>query len=192
MVRNVLMMGPPGSGKGTQAVRLAERRGWAHISTGDMLRAAMAAGTELGSRVKDIVERGDLVPDDLMCDLVEQRLNEPDTENGFLLDGFPRTVEQAEGLMERMAESRKLDCVVLLRVADEVLIERALSRGRADDTEDTIRHRLEVYRRQTRPVLDFLDDRVRRVEIDGVGGIDEITVRIERALDAANPAEDRS
>jgi adenylate kinase len=184
VARNILMMGPPGSGKGTQAARIAERRGLAHISTGDMLRAAMAAGTELGKRVKDVVDRGDLVPDDLMLELVLDRLSQPDAANGFLLDGFPRTVAQATALVDALEGGQVLERIILLEVPDEVLVERALARGRADDTEDTIRHRLRVYLDSTRPVLAALEGKLDRVDIDGVGGIDEITARIEAALDA--------
>ena len=184
MARNVLFMGPPGSGKGTQAARLAVRQGLAHISTGDMLRAAMAAGSDLGRRVKDVVDRGDLVPDDLMLELVLDRLGQPDAANGFLLDGFPRTVAQATALVGALEGDQVLERIILLEVPDEVLVERVLSRGRADDTEETIRHRLRVYIESTRPVLAALEGKLDRVDIDGVGGIDEITVRIERALDA--------
>lgn len=182
MARNLLIMGPPGSGKGTQAARIAERRGLAHISTGDMLRAAMAAGTVLGKRVKDIVDGGDLVPDDLMLELVLYRLGQPDAKNGFLLDGFPRTVAQAEALMEALQGDQVLEQIILLEVPDEVLVKRALARGRADDNEDTIRHRLRVYQDSTRPVLAALDGRLERADIDGVGGIEEITSRIEVAI----------
>ena len=184
MARNVLIMGPPGSGKGTQAARIAERRELAHISTGDMLRAAMAAGSELGNRVKDVVDRGDLVPDDLMLELVLDRLGQPDAANGFLLDGFPRTVAQATALIGALEGDQVLERIILLGVPDEVLVERVLSRGRTDDTEDTIRHRLRVYIESTRPVLEALEGKLDRVDIDGVGGIDEITARIEMALDA--------
>ena len=184
MARNILIMGPPGSGKGTQAARIAERRGLAHISTGDMLRAAMAAGSKLGSRVKDIVDRGDLVPDDLMLELVLDRLSQPDAAEGFLLDGFPRTVAQADALVAALNGSRVLERIILLEVPDEVLVERVLARGRTDDTEETIRHRLRVYIESTQPVLDTLEGRLDRVDIDGVGTIEEITARIERALDA--------
>ena len=177
-------MGPPGSGKGTQAARIAERRELAHISTGDMLRAAMAAGSELGNRVKDVVDRGDLVPDDLMLELVLDRLGQPDAANGFLLDGFPRTVAQATALIGALEGDQVLERIILLGVPDEVLVERVLSRGRTDDTEDTIRHRLRVYIESTRPVLEALEGKLDRVDIDGVGGIDEITARIEMALDA--------
>jgi len=184
VAKNLLIMGPPGSGKGTQAARIAERRGLAHISTGDMLRAAMAAGTTLGRRVKDIVDGGDLVPDALMLELVMYRLGQPDTAAGFLLDGFPRTVAQAEGLIEALSGDQVLDGIILLEVPEDVLVERALARGRADDTEETIRHRLRVYLDSTRPVLAALNGRLDRADIDGVGEMDEITARIEAVLGA--------
>ena len=184
MARNILIMGPPGSGKGTQAARIAERRDLPHISTGDMLRAAMAAGTEMGNRVKDIVDRGDLVPDDLMLELVLDRLAQPDAVGGFLLDGFPRTVAQAEALVAALDGGQILERIILLEVPDEVLVKRALARGRVDDTEDTIRHRLRVYLDSTRPVLQALEGKLDRADIDGVGTIDEIAARIEVALDA--------
>ncbi len=185
-MRRLLIFGPPGSGKGTQAALLAERRRLAHISTGDMLRAAMAAGSELGHQVRALVEAGDLVSDELMLALVERRLEEDDTREGFLLDGFPRTVKQAEGLLETLGADRAPDGVLLLSVPDEELVRRALARGRADDNESTIRHRLGVYRRQTAPVLGFLKGRLPILEIEGVGTLEEITERIERELDAAD------
>lgn len=181
------MFGPPGSGKGTQAARLGKAHTLAHISTGDMLRGAMAAESDLGKRVKGVVERGDLVPDDLMLGLVRERLSEPDATGGFLLDGFPRTVPQAEGLLDVMRDlDRNLDVVVVLDVADDILVGRALKRGRSDDNEETIRHRLSVYRRQTEPVLSFLEGKVPIASVDGVGEIDEIGERIGRVLDATD------
>jgi adenylate kinase len=185
-MRRLLMFGPPGSGKGTQAARLAQRRSMAHISTGDMLRAAMAAGNELGERVKAIVESGNLVPDELMLEMVAERLSEEDAREGFLLDGFPRTVAQAEGLLETLGPEGALDCVVSLSVPEDELVRRALARGRVDDTESTIRHRLDVYSQLTEPVLDCLRGRLPILEIEGVGELDEITARIEKELDAAD------
>lgn len=183
MAKNVLIMGPPGSGKGTQAARIAEKRGMAHISTGDMLRAAIAEGTELGQRVKAVLDRGDLVSDDLMLELVKKRLEQPDAQQGFLLDGFPRTVAQADALVEALEGDRDLDAIVLMLVPEEELVRRALGRGRPDDTEETIRHRLKVYEQQTKPVLAALEGRVPRRDVDGIGSVEEITERIERALD---------
>lgn len=181
------MMGPPGSGKGTQAERIAGSQQLAHISTGDMLRAAMAAGTPLGLQVKEVVERGDLVPDELMLALVDERLQQDDATGGFLLDGFPRTVAQAEGLAKVLeGQGVPLGCVVLLSVPDDVLVERAMARGRTDDSEATIRHRLGVYLEQTEPVLGWYEGKVPVYEVDGVGEIDEITERIQSVLDDAD------
>lgn len=184
MPHNVLIMGPPGSGKGTQAARIAERQGLAHISTGDMLRAAIAAGNELGEKVAAILKRGDLVPDDLMLELVMHRLEQSDTANGFLLDGFPRTVTQAEALLESLEGDRALEGLLHMVVPEDELVRRALSRGRNDDTEETIRHRLKVYHDKTKPVLEFLVGKVPVHVIDGVGEMDEITARIVSALES--------
>ncbi len=182
-------MGAPGSGKGTQAELVARRRSLAHISTGEMLRAAMAAGTVLGRRVKEVVERGDLVDDALMLEMVEARLSEPDARKGFLLDGFPRTVPQAESLLRVLGkDGRTLDMVLVLSVSDAEILKRNLARGRADDTEQTIRYRLEVYRKQTEPVLAYLRAEVPVAEVDGTGAVEEIAGRIDRVLDAAHPA----
>ena len=176
MRRNILIFGPPGSGKGTQAARIAERRGIAHISTGDMLRDAVAAGSDLGLQVKAIIERGDLVTDELMLGLVKERLGQADTMEGFLLDGFPRTVNQAEGLLDLIADAqRQLDVVLLLDV---------------DDDEETIRHRLNVYREQTEPVLDLLSGKVSIERIVGIGDLEAITGSIELVLDAADTSQE--
>ncbi len=182
-------MGPPGSGKGTQAARICERRGWAHVSTGDMLRAAMEAGSETGRKVQSVVGSGDLVGDDLMLELVDERLSEEDCRNGFMLDGFPRTVPQAEGLIDLCVRKGNLgiDKTILLSLPDEAIVERLLARGRTDDTRETIRHRLEVYHEQTEPVVEYLRSRGVKVdEVDAVGSIEEISERIERVLDAVD------
>ena len=160
----------------------------AHISTGDMLRAAIAAGTDLGVKVKEVLDRGDLVSDDLMLDLVKERLAQPDAQKGFLLDGFPRTVAQAEALLESLEGDRRLEGVIVLHVPEEELAKRLLGRGRSDDNGDTVRHRLRVYEDQTKPVLAVLEGEVARHDVDGGGEIDEITRRIEDALDAPDPA----
>lgn len=183
MAYRILFMGPPGSGKGTQAARLAEKMGMAHISTGDMLRAAITEGSELGRQVKETLDRGDLVNDELMLGLVKERLAKPDAQQGFLLDGFPRTVAQADALMEALQGDQALDAIVLLVVPEDELVKRALGRGRADDTEETIRHRLQVYDKQTKPVLAALEGKVPRRDVDGIGSVEEITKRIELALD---------
>ncbi|HLU63340.1 MAG TPA: adenylate kinase [Protaetiibacter sp.] len=179
----MLIVGPPGAGKGTQAARIAERFGIPTISTGDIFRANIAGQTELGLRVKEIVDAGDYVPDSLTNELVSDRLAEPDAEAGFLLDGYPRTPEQVRFLDELLSsKGQKLDAVLRL-VADEDEIvrrlrKRAVEQGRSDDSEEAIRHRQEVYQRETAPVLEMFRDKGLLLEVDGLGAVDEVTERI--------------
>lgn len=183
MIR-LVFLGPPGAGKGTQAQRIAEKYNVPHISTGDILRAAVKEGTELGKLAKSYMDRGELVPDDVIIGIIRERLSQPDVrERGFILDGFPRTLPQAEAL-DRMLEelSMPLDKVVYLNVDDEEIVKRLLSRGRADDTEEVIRNRLKVYREQTAPLIDYYSEKCLLVEVYGVGEIDEITKKIEELL----------
>ena len=177
----LLLVGPPGAGKGTQAAVLSEKLSIPHISTGELFRAHINDETELGRSVKQYLDSGQLVPDEVTNQLVVERLGEPDTEAGFLLDGFPRNIGQADVLGKYLAESdRKLDAVVQLQVDEDVVVERLLSRGRTDDSEDVIRHRQRVYRSETSPLLDYYRDIL--VTVDGVGAMDEITTRILNAL----------
>ena len=181
---NLILTGPPGAGKGTQAKLLAKRLGIPQIATGDILREAVASGSELGQRVKAIMERGDLVPDEVVIEIVEERLAREDCVPGFILDGFPRTREQAEALERLLGRARREPVrVVSLEVPEEVLRQRILERGqgRADDTEETIATRLVVYRQQTAPVLDHF--RSSLLEIDGVGSVEEINSRIVQAIE---------
>jgi adenylate kinase len=182
---NLILTGPPGSGKGTQAVRLAEKLGVPKVSTGDMLREAVASGSELGLRVKGIMERGELVPDSVVIDLVKERLTRPDARRGFILDGFPRNGEQARILDAWLSgQGREASIVVALDVPDAELLRRILSRGegRSDDTEETVSRRLAVYRSETAPLLDHYRDAL--IRVDGVGGIEDIQMAILDALGA--------
>lgn len=177
----LLFVGPPGAGKGTQAGRVADKLGIAHVSTGDMFRA-LDESTDLGRRVKDIMESGGYVSDDIVIEMLEARIAEDDAADGFILDGFPRTVPQAEALDDFLGE-HGLDAVVLFEVDTDEVVKRMLDRGRADDTEETIRTRLEVYTEQTEPLIGRYEERglVRRV--DAEGDIEDITDRVLAALD---------
>jgi len=205
----MILFGPPGAGKGTQAARLLERFSVAHLSTGDMLRAAVKAQSALGLAAEGFMKRGELVPDQLVCDLVVERLDEADCANGFMLDGFPRTVPQADALGKTLeAAGIALDLVLVLEVPDDLIVERIVGRRsdpqtgaiyhlkfnppppevaervvqRADDTEEACRTRLAKYHAETVPVLPFFEARgiVRRV--DGVGTPDEVTARVIAAI----------
>ena len=177
----LLFLGPPGVGKGTQAARVSTALGVAHISTGDMFRHHMSQGTPLGRRVKEIIARGDLVPDSLTTEMLLERLALPDAAGGYILDGFPRTLAQAGALDEAMGAAT-LDAAVVLEAPDEVLVERMMARGRSDDTESSVRNRLAVYERETAPLIDFYRDRGIAVLVSGTGRIETITERIVRAL----------
>jgi adenylate kinase len=178
----LLFIGPPGAGKGTQAQRVAERLGIPHVSTGEMFRAHVDAGTELGQKVDAIMRAGEYVPDEITVEMLKQRIAEPDAAGGFILDGFPRTAGQAVALDELLGAGG-LDRVVVFEVDEEELVQRMLARGRADDTEETIRHRFKVYLDQTQPLLDLYDSRGLTIRVDGVGGVEEVTERILAALD---------
>jgi adenylate kinase len=180
-VTRLVLVGPPGAGKGTQAAALSEKLGIPHISTGDLFRAHINDESGLGRRVKQYLDGGDLVPDDITNQMVEERLAEPDTENGFLLDGYPRNLNQANLLSTVLtASDMKLDAVVQLQVDEDVVVGRLLARGRADDNEEVIRNRQQVYREETAPLLDYYRDIL--ITVDGVGEIDEITTRVLSAL----------
>jgi adenylate kinase len=179
----ILFVGPPGAGKGTQAARVAERLGIPHISTGDMFRDHVARGTELGMRVDSIMKAGEYVPDEITVEMLGERIADSDAADGFILDGFPRTVGQVEAL-DGLIGRHGLDTVVLFEVDEDALVERLLARGRVDDTEETIRTRFQVYQEQTAPLLEIYGPRGIVVSIDGIGDIDEVTERILSALDA--------
>jgi adenylate kinase len=186
----LLILGPPGAGKGTQAKRIAERFGIPAISTGDIFRANIQGGTPLGRLVDEIVKSGKYVPDEMTNDLVRDRLLEADCAGGFLLDGYPRTAAQVDELDAMLASHGKaLDAVLELTVdIDEVvrrLLNRAQTEGRADDTEDVIRHRQEVYNEQTAPLVHVYSDRGLLLRVDGMGEVDDVTTRLVAALDDA-------
>ena len=177
----VVLLGPPGAGKGTQAVRLAEKLEVPHLSTGDLFRENIANGTKLGLEAKRYLDAGDLVPSELTNELVDDRLSKPDTNSGFILDGYPRSVQQAKAL-DDMLERRgtALDAVLEFRVPEDVLFERLRSRGRADDTDDVIRNRMNVYRDETAPLIEYYAGELKTV--DAVGSVDEVFARALKAL----------
>jgi adenylate kinase len=185
----LILLGPPGAGKGTQAQRLVAKHGIVQLSTGDMLRAAVKAGTPVGLRAKDIMERGDLVPDEVVVAIVSDRIEEPDAKNGFILDGFPRTVAQAEALAKMLADKGlRLDGVIELKVDEDILIRRIESRIaemrargeplRKDDDPQVLKSRLEVYRRQTAPLIDYYRQKGTLRAVDGMAPIDDVTAAI--------------
>lgn len=190
----LVLIGSPGSGKGTQAERLKLELGVPHISTGDLLRSAVKAGTPLGNKAKAVMEAGNLVSDEVMLGILEDRLAADDVANGFILDGYPRTLPQAdalESLLQRLGQP--LDAVVELQVPAERIVERTRKRfeaeGRADDEPDTVRKRLEVFARQTAPVVEFYRQHGQLQEVDGVGSIEEVYNRILAVLPLSrNPA----
>jgi adenylate kinase len=179
----LVILGRQGSGKGTQSERVVERFGVVHISTGDMLRTAVSAGTDLGLRAKALMDAGELVPDEIMNGIVEERLAQEDVvQRGFLLDGFPRTPAQAETL-ERIVGDGGLDVALNLDVAVDEVTSRMLARGREDDTEASIRRRLELYEQETAPLLSWFASRGLLVTIDGVGSEDEVFARVAAAIE---------
>ena len=187
---NLLILGPQGAGKGTQAKRVAAEYGLPHIATGDILREAMAADTPLGREVRPIYDSGGLVPDDLMIELIRDRLSQPDTADGFILDGFPRTFAQAEALDTMLRDiDRPLDLVLELQVPDEVAVERLSRRaaleGRPDDTPEAIRRRLELYHEETEPLVEYYRARGNVVGIHGDRSENEVFAEVQRAVEQA-------
>jgi adenylate kinase len=190
----VLLIGPPGAGKGTQAIRVAAHFDLTRIATGELLREEVASGSDLGRTAKAYIDRGDLVPDDLVIAMVMDRLAERDCGAGFVLDGFPRTVAQAEALDHRLAElDTPLDAALNFDVTEEELFRRLAGRSaalhRSDDTEQTIRHRLEVFAEKTQPLVDYYAHRGLLVAIDAIGAVEEVNARILCALMAKAKAK---
>ena len=190
---NLVMFGPPGSGKGTQAKILQEKRSLPQLSTGDMLRAAIVAGTDLGKKCKAIMDSGDLVPDEIVVGIIAERYDQPDCAKGAVFDGFPRTIPQAEALDAMLkARDRKIDLVIELKVNDAVLIGRVEQRikesggvARADDTPETLKNRLAVYYKNTAPLIEYYKKQGKLVTVDGMAPIDEVTAAIAAVIDGA-------
>lgn len=192
----LILLGPPGAGKGTQAQRLVEKYGIPQLSTGDMLRAAVKAGTEIGKRAKAVMDSGALVSDEIVNQIVSDRVDEPDARNGFILDGFPRTVAQAEALDRILAaKGQKLDAVVELAVEESALLKRMEKRVadtraaggtvRADDNPESFKKRMEEYRRKTAPLSHYYAGTGKLRTIDGMADVDQVTAEIEKALAAS-------
>jgi adenylate kinase len=183
----IVLLGPPGSGKGTQAALLTNRINVPHISTGDLLRSAVAEGTALGKKAQSFMDRGELVPDELMLGLIEERLGSADVKPGFILDGYPRNLAQARALdevLERLVQpaEKALELVVDEEQIVERLARRAKEEGRSDDSEDVVRNRLAVYREQTAPVSDYYREKGLLEQINGIGSIEAINQRLADAL----------
>ena len=186
---NIILFGAPGAGKGTQATRLVEQRGLVQLSTGEMLRAAIAAGTELGLQAKAIMDRGDLVSDDIILGMIAERMDSPDCANGVILDGFPRTVAQADGLAAMMQDrGLSLDHVIEIEVDEAALFARIETRAtetggtRSDDNAETLKKRLAVYHENTAPLLPYYADKGLLRTVDGMSGIDEVGRQIDGIL----------
>ena len=179
----LILLGPPGAGKGTQAKLLADSHNIPHISTGDILRAAVSRQTNLGVKAQEYMDRGELVPDQLVIDLIRERLGQPDAQPGWILDGYPRTVVQADSLDGLLVElSQTCDRAINFDVPDETLIERMLSRGRKDDNEGVIRRRLEVYREQTAPLIDYYQTREKLTTIDGSQSMETVAANLNKVI----------
>ena len=186
---NLILFGPPAAGKGTQAKRLVDGRGMVQLSTGDMLRAAIASGSDLGKRVEGVMQRGDLVTDDIVIALIEERLPQAEAAGGAIFDGFPRTLAQAQALDAMLAgRGSRIDLVLRLKVDDAQLVQRVAGRfaesGRADDNPESFKVRLGAYNGQTAPLLPYYQHQNKLVEIDGMGSIDEVAAAIDAALAA--------
>lgn len=181
---NIIFIGAPGVGKGTQSALIKKDYSIAHIATGDMLRENISNGTELGKTAKSYMDKGELVPDSLVIDMLTDRIKKDDCKNGFMLDGFPRTMEQAKELSKILDSlNYKINAVIDLYASEDVIIDRLLNRGRADDNEETIRNRLKVFESQSKPVLEYYNDKVKIIKIESIGTPEEVYARIKKELD---------
>ena len=188
---NLVLFGPPGAGKGTQAKILQERRGWPQLSTGEMLRNAIRTGTELGRKTKDLMDRGELVPDEVVIAIIAERVDETDCAAGAVFDGFPRTIPQARALDSMLGQrGKRIDLVIELMVRDDALVRRVEQRiqegnQRADDTPETLRHRLAVYYRNTAPLLDYYREQGKLASVDGMAPVPKVTAAIAGLVDSS-------
>ncbi len=187
---NLILLGPPGAGKGTQAKRLEDKFGVKQLSTGEMLRAAVASGSPIGQEAKAVMDAGQLVSDDIMVRMISERVDQADCAKGFILDGFPRNVAQAEALDSMLqAKGLKIDHVIEFQVDEDRMIDRILKRaaeeGRSDDNEETLRKRMSVYREQTAPIIPHYRDKGALKSVDGMGSMDDVTAALEGILEAA-------
>ncbi|HEY1613024.1 MAG TPA: adenylate kinase [Rhizomicrobium sp.] len=188
---NLVLFGPPGAGKGTQAKILEQNHGWPQLSTGDMLRAAIDAGTALGEKIKALMDRGELVSDEIVIAIIAERFDREECAGGAVFDGFPRTIAQAKALDEMLAQrGKRIDCVIELRVKDDVLVDRVEQRiregavRRADDTPETLRYRLQVYYRNTAPLLEYYGAQDKVETVDGMAPIASVTLAIDGLIKA--------
>ena len=178
----IILFGPPGCGKGTQATFISESLSIPHLSTGDMLRSAVSSGSEIGLKAKKIMERGDLVSDEIVLSIVEDRISKKDCEIGFILDGFPRTVYQAEKLDFLLSDNHKLDCVLRIKVDEEEIIKRLIDRAREDDKPDIIKNRFKTYNAETEPLIPFYEERKILFNINGMQEIEEVSEDIKKVI----------
>ena len=183
---HAILLGPPGAGKGTQAAHLCASRALTHLSTGDLLRAAVSSGSDLGAEAKAFMDRGELVPDSLVLRLLGERLEDAEDAAGFLLDGFPRNVSQARALDALLGSETGVEHVVYLHLEDEEILARLLKRGRPDDTEDVIKNRLDVYRAETEPLVAYYEERSVLRTVDATGTIEDVRRRVDEAMAAGS------
>ena len=179
---NIILFGPPGSGKGTQASNICEILKIPHLSTGDMLRDAVTSGSDIGTKAKEIMEKGELVSDEIVQSIVKERLASEDCKKGFILDGFPRTINQAQGLERFLEENQKIDYVLRIKVDEEDIIKRLIDRGRSDDKPEIIKNRFKTYNAQTQPLIPFYEDRKILFNIDGMQDIQEVFEDIKKVI----------